>query len=167
VLPFVQKSFQVGAVGSRPVLIDDEGRVRPAALAELRPEVDVVDGGCTPSGGGLGTGVDLDYAPFTAQPAFALVTYRATGDLEVRPTTKWAGGWTTSGWPVDLPAGRHTRLVPLATDRSLGAHLEAENGGRICVERATIVRALVVEDGGATCRTVDWYGRPGHELPCP
>jgi hypothetical protein len=165
-LPLIDGDAVPGSVGGRPALIDDRGRTRPAALQTVLPDVDVVGGNC--SSGRTTDSLRLEFPVVRGQPLLVRLDFVATRDLDLYLTAGWDRDWTSQWRSFHLPAGAHSRLVPIDA-KEVGA-LELDvltRGARMCVRVADIVRALVVEDGGATCRTVDWYGRPRTTVPCP
>lgn len=167
-LPFIDKDVSVGAVGRSMVLIDNHGQVQPAALATVRPEVDLVDGGCGASGRRLTDKADLYFPTIGTSPLFLRLDYRASQDMDIRLSSAWDHVWTANSWPTRLPAGSHTRLIPIASPLLLGIDLQTGTpGAEFCVATASIVRAVQVDEATQRCREVDWFGRSGRVTHCP
>ena len=168
-LPFIDKDADLGDVGRRLVLIDDRGAVRPAALTTVRSGLDLVEGGCGPTSRPRFTdNADLYFPAVGTQPLFLRLQYRATEDLDIRLSGAWNRIWRANAWPTRLPAGSHTRLVPIAAPHLQGIDLQSvTDGAEFCVVDATIVRAREVDGRSDRCREVDGYGRAGRLTDCP
>lgn len=165
-LDLIAPGYAPRDVGPRMVLIDHRGAVQPAAVETVVPDVQVLRGSCgeVPRSGR----VLLDTGPIEGSPLFVRLDYRAADDLLVRSGTRWAGTWSREEPAGELPAGAHTRLIPL--DRGVMDAVELvplAAGARLCVTAADVVRPLMVVDDGDRCRVVDRRGRPGQSLDCP
>ena len=167
-LTFVRKGFHPGDVGGRTVLIDDRGTVRSAVLETVRPNLQIVDGGCSGSAGPRFDDADLALSRIREEPLFVRLQYRADQDLQLLASAGWGHAWHPNGGVSTLAAGAHTRLIPIDADRLALVDLQRTTpaGAGFCVQHADVVRALLVEDGGL-CREIDRYGRPRAVLDCP
>jgi hypothetical protein len=166
-LPIISTDFRSGDDRPPFVLIDDEGTVRPATFTTVRPTVDVVTGSCTGAGRRLADNADLYFPAAAMEPLFLRLDYRATEDVELKVSTAWEKIWTPGRWPVALPGGAHTRLVPLAAERMHGVDLQLVTpGAGFCVQRASVVRAVLLDPGGPGCRAIDWFGSPRQPVAC-
>jgi hypothetical protein len=167
-LSLISKGFTPGDLGPRPVLIDDQGAVRPAALEVVSSRVDVAGGSCGPAER-PSHDADLVVAPrVVGGPLFVELTYQAEQDTVVQLAAGLRDGWTLNQLPTRLDAGQHTQLLPVDPSSLEVVDLRAlyPADADFCVQRASIVRPVIVEpDGG--CLAVDRYGRPGREVPCP
>jgi hypothetical protein len=167
-LDFIVKGFAPGDLGPRPVLIDNRGSVRRATLRMVRPDVQVASGRCRSSSAALAERATLRARGTGGGPLFVLLRYRAGNDLMIRPRTQWDGVWFVNEQISKLDEGLHTQLLPLDHQLLDTIRLESlSEGADFCVEEASIVSPLIVEDGGDRCREVDRYGRPGSWLDCP
>lgn len=168
-LPLLDEGVDVGAVGPRPVAIDAEGTVRPAVLETVRPDLEVVEGGCDRVRPRLTRDAFLALSPLRdGEPLFLRLDYRADTDVEVLLSGGWNRSWRSNDGTSVLPAGSHTRLVPIDASRLAVVDLRVlTEGGGLCVEDAAVVRALFVDGDGERCREMDWYGRPGARADCP
>jgi hypothetical protein len=166
-LGLIDKGWRPGDVGPDPVLIDDTGAVRPAALDLVRPRMDVASGGCGARSTSFADDADLYTPRVRGGPLFVQLTYRAERDLDVRLSAGWGSDWDPNALDTHLPAGEHTRLLPVDAGRLEAVDVQILSGpAGLCVESAAIVRPLVVE-GGGRCREVDRFGTPGRVRPCP
>ena len=167
-LDLVRKGFTPGDLGPRPVLIDDGGRVRPAALVPARVRTRVDTGGCTPSGSRARERDPLSAEPsVVGGPLFLRLSYEADRDTEAQLSAGWRTRWTLDALPTHLDAGTHTQLLAIDATRLDRVDLRALTpGAGFCVRDASIVRPVLV-DGRNRCRAVDQYGRAGDVVPCP
>jgi hypothetical protein len=90
------------------VLIDDRGRTRPAALQTLRPLVDVVRGGCTPTRR-TADEARLSFPVVRGEALLVRLDYYATDDLDLYLTAAVGHDkplpWRLPGWPPDRTPG--------------------------------------------------------------
>jgi hypothetical protein len=167
-LGLIKKGFQPGDVGPKPILIDSSGSVRPAALDLVRPGVDIANGGCGVSSRTFADDADLYTPGVRGGPLFVLLTYRASSDLDVRLSAGWGPVWAPNALATRLSGGRHTRLLPVDATRLDTVDLQVvSRAAGLCVERAAVVRPLIVEADGQQCRAVDRFGHPGRPRECP
>jgi hypothetical protein len=166
-LDLVVPGFEPGDLGPEPVLIDDTGTVRSAALVDVRGEVTVQRGACGPAGPKPGTRVDVraDLAP-TRGPSFVVVRYEAEGDVAVEVVTDSDRGAQESYFRTEVPAGERTRVIAIDDPDIRDLALTTGTEGAMCVEDLRVVRAVIVEDDGRTCRAVDRLGHPGARTRC-
>ncbi|WP_369140015.1 hypothetical protein [Modestobacter versicolor] len=166
-LSLVSRGFTSGDLDGPTVLIDDEGRVRPAALETVGGPLTVLGGDCDDDGAVR----DLDLAlraPARGAPLFLQLRYEADLDMD----TQLSAGTTLRGWQANhfvtkLRAGEHTELMPIDAATVGRVDLRVLSpGGSFCVQEASLVRPVLVESPGQ-CRTVDRYGRPGGPQSCP
>jgi hypothetical protein len=165
-LPLISRNAVPGARGS-PILLDDRGVVRRAALETLRSTPEVIAGGCAAAPRRpLVDKAGLYFPAASGEPLFLRLRYRAAGDLDVQVSGGWGRVWTRNSGPTRLPAGEHTRLVPLDATLLESVDLQVlTDGGGLCLESAAIVRAVLAGERG--CRAVDWFGTPGRRVACP
>jgi hypothetical protein len=165
VLNLVDKGFTFGDLGPRPVIIDSSGSVRPAALIPVAAPADVSTGECVPGRALSPTGIRAEvFVPRTRTPSYLVITYRASRETPFQIVTDPNQRRQLGFSEIALPAGAHTRVVPL--DDSDFRHLVATASGVVCVENVEVMRVAQVEPGGE-CRYVDRYGRPTARVPCP
>jgi hypothetical protein len=165
VLNLIDKGFTIGDLGSRPVIIDSSGSVRPAALIPVAAPADVSSGECAPGRALRPTDIRAELSmPRTRTPSYLVVTYQASRatpfQIVTDPNLRRQLGYSQ----IVLPAGAHTRVVPL--NDSDVRHLVATAAGVVCVDDVEVMRVAQVEPGG-TCRYVDRYGRPTTRVLCP
>jgi hypothetical protein len=165
-LPLVDRNYAPHDVGSRFVLIDSSGTTRRALLDQVRPDVDVIGGKCASSGRGTVEKADVSFAPVSGGALLLLLRYQASGDLDLTVNAGLGTGWRPGTGTTHLAAGRHTRLVPIESDRVQTLDLRT-SGGALCVRDAVVVQPLLPVGDGTICRTVDRFGRPTAWLPCP
>ena len=164
VLPFLVHGFTPQDLGPDPVIIDSAGAVRPAQLIPLRGRNVVSSGAC-------GAGRRAGSAPVRAEshvgvartPAYLVLSYRAPSDATVEIVTDPGRTAGAGFWQVTLPAGSHTRVLPLEALEV--RDLVVTGTGSLCISRLSIARVAAVGDHGV-CRYVDRYGRPAARATC-
>ena len=165
-LPLVDRNYTPRDVGRRFVLIDSSGVTRRALLDEVRPDVAVDGGTCRPSGRGMVEKADLSFSPVGGGALLLLLRYQASGDLDLTVNAGLGTTWRLGTGTTRLAGGLHTRLVPIESDRMQTLDLRT-SGGALCVRDAVVVRPLLPDSNGTTCRTVDRFGRPSARISCP
>ena len=162
-LGLIVKDFELQDLGVRPVIIDGQGVVRPAALVPVPGQISIVSGACGARDTDGRTAFRAEaHVAETRAPAYLVVSYRSaeptTVDVVTDPDSARGVGFSQ----IDLPAGERTRVVPLDDPdvRDLVA-----SGSGLCVVDFDVVRAADVDSG--VCRYVDPYGRPGARVACP
>jgi hypothetical protein len=154
-------------VRSRFVLIDDHGAARPATIDPVRSRLEVVGGGCAAPDRFV-EDADLVSIPVRGEPLFLLLRYRAPEEFGLRVSIGWNRAWAPGTSTVMMPAGTHTRVLPVESGRVALMDLQAVTGtAGFCVDTADLVRPLLLEDGGRTCRPVDRFGSPRGIASCP
>lgn len=166
-LPLIDKGFGPADVRSRFVLIDDHGVARPATIDPVRSQLEVIGGGCAAPGRFV-QDADLVSIPVRGEPLFLLLRYQAPEEFGLRVSIGWNRGWAPGTSTVMMPAGTHTRVLPVEDVRVALLDLQAVTGTPgFCVDTADLVRPLLLEDGGRTCRPVDRFGSPRGTASCP
>ncbi|MGY1807357.1 hypothetical protein ACI8AF_08295 [Blastococcus sp. SYSU D00669] len=165
ILDLVVRGFRFQDLGPRPVVIDDTGEVRPAVLVPVPGRTETSSGACRPGRDLQPTGVRVqtDVSRVRA-PSYLVVSYRSEDDGALSIVTDPDRRRQVGFQQVHLPAGEHTRVVPLEdTDVR---ELVATASGSLCVEDVEVARVAVRDDGGPGCRLLDRYGRPGARVSC-
>ena len=179
-LGMIRPGWSPGPLGDRPVVLDDQGRVRPVALQEEARgwHASGADArGClSPTGDRMTFALDRPVAlsrTGPGSPTFIAVSYQLTqAAAPVVATRALALGaqsdqWAYNSWPVTLPVGRHTVLVPLLADftvRDVGL-AELTPGIPLCVTGVRVVQP--VYDTGDVCFELDRHGVRGAQVRCP
>jgi hypothetical protein len=180
-LGMVRRGWSPGPLRDRLVVLDEAGRVRPVVLREEArgslPPTGADGRGClSPTGDRLT--VSLDWPVTLARwgqgsPTFVAVSYELTGAAEPAVRTRalalgaQSDEWSYNSWPVALPAGRNTVLVPLLADfavRDVGL-AELMPGIPLCVTDVRVVQP--VYDAGDACFDMDRHGVRGAQVRCP
>ena len=163
-LPLIRKDFVPAATGGTPLLIDDHGHVRRAALDVLRPAAQVTGGACGARHRFVGK-ADLAFPVTGGEPLFLRLRYEAAQDADVAVSGGLGRRWTENAGLTTLRAGERTQLIPIDATRVQRVDLQVvTTGAGLCLDGGSIVRALVVD--GRRCRAVDVYGRPGAFTRC-
>ena len=167
-LSLVSRGFVRGEYRGRPVLIDNRGQVRRAALLDSDATVQIVSGGCDqPSSVGDGSVLITVDRVLRSGPWFLLVDYEADRELRAQlGTHDGALGWRVAAGPTKLDEGTHHQLVPLGVSSVDAVDLRPLAGADLCVSDVELVRPVLVEAGGDRCRAIDRYGRPGGRVRC-
>jgi hypothetical protein len=164
-LPFIAHDFVFQDLGRNPVIIDSAGAVRPAALIPVRGRASISSGACGPRDPIGPVAVRAESHVVSARtPAFLMVSYRAREDVRLGVVTDPGLSPGVGFSQLSLPAGVHTRVVPL--DDLDVRDLVATGSGALCISRLSIVCVAQIEDGG-DCRYLDRYGRPTSPVTCP
>jgi hypothetical protein len=168
-LPLIRHDFDFGDARAPFRLIDNRGSVRPAVLATVQPSVDVVTGACRTSSSPRVRHAELSFDVVQGEPLFVRLGYRADRPVQLGVSGERSGARTPNRGTMTLPAGTHTRLVPVESILidTVDLDVSSRGSGGLCVTSASIVRPFVTEHDGTRCRTVDRYGIPGDRVTCP